>query len=135
MKSSSETATKAVLGIIILQFFLAYFTSFSLNALWGMMNGLSFIVYLPMINLTFPSNFYLFNKYVIEIATFDIVPKINEINEYLFTSLYSEGPMAQEAIGFEMNDFLTQNYFKNVGSLYIFAFWIVQTYVFFKIIR
>ena len=77
LKNSTKTATQAVLGIIVLQFMLAYFTSYSLNALWGMMNGLSFIVYLPMINLTFPSNFYLFNKYVIEIATFDIVPKID----------------------------------------------------------
>ena len=135
LKNSTKTATKAVLGIIILQFLLAYFTSYSLNALWGMMNGLNFIVYLPMINLTFPSNFYLFNKYIIEIATFDIVPKIDEINEYFFSSRYSEGPIIREAIGFEMNDYVTQNFLKNVGSLYIFAFWIVITSMFFKVIR
>ena len=43
--------------------------------------------------------------------------------------------MTHEAIGFEMNDYVTQNYLKNVGSLYIFVFWIISTSMFFKVIR
>ena len=68
-------------------------------------------------------------------ATFDVVPMIDEINDELFTTRYSEGPIEQPAIGFSLNGFETQNYTKNTGSLYIFVILIVVTNCFFKIMR
>jgi hypothetical protein len=46
---------------------------------------------------------------------------IDEINEYLFTSRYSEEEFNIPAIGFSLNDFVSHNYMKNTGSMYIFG--------------
>ena len=124
-----------MLGVIVLQLFLAYFGAVSLNSLWGMLNGVSFIVFLPLINLTFPPNFYLFNEQLINIATFDVVPKIDEINEFLFTTKYSEEEIENPAIGFSLNDFETRNFMKNTGSLYIFGLYIVAAGILFSLLR
>jgi hypothetical protein len=122
---STKTAKTAVLGVVILQLLLAYFSAVSLNTLWRLLNGVSFIVFLPLINLTFPANFYLFNSELINIATFDIFPKIDEFNEFWFTTHYSEGEIENPAIGFSLLDFETNNFMKNTGSLYIFGLYFI----------
>lgn len=43
------------------------------------------IVYLPLLNITFPANANAFFGVIIKVATFDIVPKIDDINEALFS--------------------------------------------------
>jgi len=72
---------------------------------------------------------------MINIITFDMVPGIDGINAYLFTSRYSEGPTNQPAIGFELNGFENQNYMKNTGSMFIFASWMILSSIFFKMVR
>jgi hypothetical protein len=42
-----------------------------------------------MFNIIFPANINLFNSIVIKVATFDIVPKIDDINEFLFKFKYT----------------------------------------------
>ena len=80
-------------SIVILQFLLTFVLSFSLSSLWGMLNGVAMIVYLPMFNLIFPSNFSMFNGSLITIVTFDMIPKIDDINAYFFTTYFSEGDL------------------------------------------
>ena len=120
---------------IIFYDFLSFLMSFSLQTLWGMMNGLALIVYIPMLNLTFPSNFNILNDELINVVTFDIVPNIGAINDYFFTTLYSEGPIGQPAIGYNLNGFENENYTKNTGSMYIFVIWMILTSLFFNILR
>ena len=67
--------------------------AYSLSSLWGMMNGLAMIVYLPMFNFVFPSNFSMLNDHLIDVVTVDIVPEIDDINAYFFTTYYSEKPL------------------------------------------
>ena len=100
-----------------------------------MMNGIAMIVYLPMMNLTFPSNFNVVNSFLIQIITFDIVPEIDWINDYFFTTRFSETEIIQPAIGFSLNGFETHNYTKNTGSLYIFTVEMLVTSLFFNILR
>jgi hypothetical protein len=76
-----------------------------LAALWGTLNGITVIAYLSMMNLTFPSNFNILNNILIDLATFDIVPEIDWINDKFFTTRYCEGPIEQPALGFSLNGF------------------------------
>ena len=69
-------------SVVILQFLLTFVLSFSLSSLWGMLNGVAMIVYLPM-----------FNGSLITIVTFDMIPKIDDINAYFFTTYFSEGDL------------------------------------------
>ena len=114
-------------SIVVGQFILNFFMSTSLQTLWGMMNGLAMIVYLPMFNLTFPSNFSTLNDFLINVVTYDLVPFINDINAYFFTTYYSEGPIHQPSLGYSLNGFENHNYAKNTGSLYIFAGWMIMS--------
>lgn len=106
-----------------------------MNFIWGVIRGLSIIAYLALINITFAPNFMLVTGYIISFITFDIVPGIDEINEYLFTTRYSEIEIEKEALGFGLLGFETHNYFKNTGSMWIFIFYMIVSSVFFKNVR
>jgi len=43
-----------------------------LAQIWGMINGMQFIITLPAINVAFPSNTFLVIKKILMVATFDI---------------------------------------------------------------
>ena len=100
---------------------LATVVAFSLNYLWGMINTLQMIVYLPMYNLIFPGNISMFNSIVINVATFDVVPHVDEINEAVFDFQYTVDPNEFKAQGFELLGFDTKNFVINSGSLTIFV--------------
>jgi len=91
LQNGAQKTTKALMALMILQFMLMYFFSFSLNYIWGMMNGLAMIAYLPLINVNFAPNFMMLLEQLIDFITFDVIPDIDGINEYLFTTRYSEG--------------------------------------------
>ena len=93
------------------------------------------IVYLPMFNLIFTANFLMMNSLLIAVVTFEMVPKIDDIVAYFFTTYYSEGALHQPSIGFGLNGFETHNYAKNTGSLFIFSGCIILTCLFFNILR
>ena len=76
-------------GVVIGNFILATLVSFSLNYLWAMINTLQMIVYLPMFNVIFPANINMFNSVIIKVATFDIIPKIDDINIFLYNFVYT----------------------------------------------
>jgi hypothetical protein len=43
-----------------------------LAQIWGMINGMQFIITLPAINVAFPSNAFLVIDEIIKVATFDV---------------------------------------------------------------
>ena len=79
--------------MLILQVVLNFFVGSSLSALWGTLNGITVLAYIAMINLTYPSNYNILNNILISLATFDVVPDIDGINDKFFTTRYSEGPI------------------------------------------
>ena len=107
----------------------------SLATLFGALNGITMIAYIAMINIIYPANFNVLNEVIVKLATFDMVPNIDEINDYLFTTHYSEGPIEQPAIGFSLNGFETHNFTKNSGSLYIFTIWILFSSLLFRLMK
>jgi hypothetical protein len=48
----------------------------SLSQVWGMINGIQFIIHIPTIDLDFPANAFLALKQLIMVATFEI-PYVN----------------------------------------------------------
>ena len=60
---------------------------------------------------------------------------IDEINEFLFTTKYSEEEIENPAVGFSLNDLETRNFMKNTGSLYIFGLYIVAAGILFSLLR
>jgi hypothetical protein len=44
----------------------------SLSQLWGMINGIQFIIHIPAINLEFPANAFITLKQLISVATFEL---------------------------------------------------------------
>ena len=85
--------------VVIANFLLATLISFSLNYLWSMINTLQMIVYLPMYNVIFPGNISMFLSVVIGVATFDIIPMIDEINDVIFSFKYTLCPNELKALG------------------------------------
>ena len=55
----------------------------SVNQLWGAVNNLQILVYMPLFWVKFPANASQFNGFLIEVATFEVVPS-EEINEELY---------------------------------------------------
>ena len=114
---------------------MSFLVGASLSTLFGALNGITVTAYIAMINVTYPANFNVLNNVIVSLATFDMVPKIDDINAYFFTTHYSEGPIAQPGIGFSLNGFESQNYTKNSGSLWIFTIWIIFTSFFFRFVK
>lgn len=75
--------------MLVVNIVLAFTIQFSLNYLWSIINCLQLIVYLPLINLTFPANANFFFAIIIKVATLDIVPMIDDINEAVFSFEYT----------------------------------------------
>lgn len=62
--------------------------SFSLAYLWGLINCLQMIVYLPLFNVIFPGNINMVLSILINLATFDVIPFVDEIQEFFFRFEY-----------------------------------------------
>jgi hypothetical protein len=111
-------------------FLLSLVMSFSLQYLWGLINCLQLIVYLPLLNVVFPANINMLLSVLISVATFDVVPFIDEINEFLFVYTVNDVNEQQssgwEALGFETKQFVT-----NSGSLFLVA----AIFIFSKIVE
>ena len=75
--------------MVVFNFAMSFFVAFSLNFLWSMINSLQMIVYLPLLNITLPANTNTLFSILIEVATFDVVPKSDEISKFVFNFRYS----------------------------------------------
>ena len=101
-------------------FFLSTFMSLSLNFLWGMVNCLQVIVYLPLLNIVFPANVNMLMTVLISVAIFDVVPMIDDIQEWLFGFQYTTRDEIDHQ-GYQQLDFETHNFIMNTGSLYFIS--------------
>ena len=75
-------------GLVIGNFALSLVMSYSMQYLWNLINGLQMIVYLPLLNLVFPANINMVLTILISVATFDMIPLIDEINSLLSSFNY-----------------------------------------------
>lgn len=64
-----QAITLSTLG---LNFNIALATSLSL--LWGMINTVQIIIYMPLMNVDFPPNAVFFYSFITDIAQFNIIP-------------------------------------------------------------
>ena len=87
--------------VVASNFLISFTMSFSMNYLWGMINCIQMLVYLPLLNLTFPGHTNMFFSILISVATFDIIPKIDDINDALFNFKHTIEPTAFNSLGFE----------------------------------
>ena len=55
----------------------------SLSKMWSMINGMQIMAYLPLFFVKLPANASLFNKKIIDIVSFSVIPT-DEINWILF---------------------------------------------------
>lgn len=56
----------------------------SLSAIWGAINSLQVIIYMPLFNVRFPANASYLNASLVMIGTFEVLPA-DYMNEKLFT--------------------------------------------------
>lgn len=66
--ASSAATVATVVGSAILQ----TLVSGCLAQIWGMINGMQFIIHIPALNVDFPSNAFVVIEKIIMVATFDI---------------------------------------------------------------
>lgn len=55
-----------------------------MNFFWSLIHSLSMVVFLPLFNINLPVNFQNVINFLANIAFFDIVPYIDDINEAIF---------------------------------------------------
>lgn len=82
--SASTSAKGALNGVVVFNLLMSFMQTLSLNLLWGMINALQMIVFLPLYNITFPASVNQLFSVLIQIATFDIIPYIDDIYDFLF---------------------------------------------------
>lgn len=86
---NAKTADGGMKLIVVVNFAMSFLVAFSLNFLWSMINSLQMIVYLPLLNIILPANVNTLFAILIEVATFDVVPKSDEINKFVFKFKYT----------------------------------------------
>ena len=87
-----------------------------------MINSLQLIIYLPLLSMGFPANLNLFLGYLTKIATFDMVPYISEIMDWVFNfehSITDELPLP----GYSQLSYGSLNFIMNIGSMFFFISW------------
>jgi hypothetical protein len=70
--------------------------------LWGIINSLQVIVYLPLLQFSFPGNVKLFCQIMAEAATFDFIPS-GEMTAYILNEGGEEEGEGAEAIPYNEN--------------------------------
>jgi hypothetical protein len=58
---------------------------------------------------------------LINVATFDVIPMMDELNDWMFDFEFSDDENEQSSLGWQILGFETKNFTKNSGSLLIMA--------------
>ena len=90
----------------------------SLSQLWSMLNGLQLAVHLPLFNLNFPANANLFIEFIIQVATFDLVPPD------LILLIFSFPDAEAFTMGFDTTGYSSMFPIENLGTCWM----LVQIY-------
>ena len=107
-----KTATNTLMAG---NFVLNVFLSASLQQLWSMINTQQIIVLLPLFNIGMPANAQIFFGFIMELASFNILPMQNFYEKYLPTPDWDK-PLDYkfEILGFQSSFFLN-----NLGSMVV----------------
>ena len=117
MDTFSTVSQVAILTLFYGNFVISFLLGFSLSLLWGLINAIQLIVYLPLFNLAFPANVYTYFNILIEIANFDLIP-----GEAIVGSIFTfEEEESDNNPNFEMLGFETNNFILNTSSLFVYA--------------
>ncbi len=76
MDAVGNVSTASTAAIVIGSAILQTLVSGCLAQIWGMINGMQFIIHLPCLNVEFPQSAFEFIKKILMVATFDI-PYLN----------------------------------------------------------
>jgi hypothetical protein len=108
MKQATNTIMAGNLALNII-------LSASLQQLWSMINTQQIIVLMPLFNIEIPANAQLFYGFIMQLASFNILPMQDFYGKYLPSPSW-DGPLNErfEAIGFQSTFFLN-----NMGSMVI----------------
>jgi hypothetical protein len=104
--------------VMFLNILLGISISFAMSYLWGLINCLQMIIYVPLFNIVMPANITFVLSLLIRAATFDL-PYIDDLIDYMFTPIYSVDEI--EKVGFQQLGFETKNFIMNSGSLFIYT--------------
>ena len=77
------TARVTVTAMAASSFILTLILSTSLNLIWGLINALQIIVFMPMLNVYFPANAFSLTMKLLELAQFDLLPS-DKLNSLVF---------------------------------------------------
>ena len=91
----------------------------ALNHLWSMLNGLQLTTHMQLFNLKFPANASFFLEFIINVATFDVLP-IEAI--WFFFDLPERGAYS---LSFQSSGYEFTYLVENMGT----CFFIVQVYI------
>ena len=114
-QATEEVATAVMGGNLVINLILAA----SLSHLWSMLNGLQLAVHLPLFNLLFPANANMFIEFVIDLATFDLVPP--ELILMIFSFPEDTEPFS---MGFDTTGYSSLYPVENLGTCWM----LVQIY-------
>mmetsp|Transcript_19666 Transcript_19666/g.30385 ORF Transcript_19666/g.30385 Transcript_19666/m.30385 type:complete len:124 (+) Transcript_19666:5133-5504(+) len=107
-------------SIMATNFLLSPLISLSLNFLWGMINCVQIIVYIPLFSIVIPANLNMLMSALITIATFDVIPGIEDMQDKMFNFIYSTEDQLTHSGYLELG-FETRNFVMNTGSLFFFS--------------
>lgn len=113
---TTQAVSSAVMGS---NFLLNLILAASLSQLWSMLNGLQLAVHLPLFNLNFPANANFFIEFVIQVATFDLIPPELVLSFFSFTETdpYNSG--------FDSTGYSSMHPIENLGTCWV----LVQIYL------
>ena len=113
---TSELASSSVMGgNLVLNLILAT----ALNQLWSMLNGLQLSTHMQLFNLKFPANASFLLNFLVNVATFDIMP-IESI--WYFFDFPEQGSYS---LSFQMSGYEYVYLIENMGT----CFFLVQIYL------
>ena len=113
---TSELASSSVMGgNLVLNLLLAT----ALNQLWSMLNGLQLSTHMQLFNLKFPANASFLLNFLVNVATFDIMP-IESI--WYFFDFPEQGSYS---LSFQMSGYEYIYLIENMGT----CFFLVQIYI------
>ena len=85
VEEAATTATVTQTAVLGGCFIFNLIFALSLNQLWGAINGLQLMVYMPLFWVKFPANANSMNNHLITIANFEVLPSTQMANElYVF---------------------------------------------------
>ena len=65
------------------------------------------IVYLPLLNLQFPVEPQVFLSVLVKVATFDVVPNIDDLNDDMFGFNHTLDDIDKKSMGYNLLEFET----------------------------